>query len=132
MSNALQNQVDGHHYTDMVMQPVELAYLVGGTPCFCKLAKYATRIKGDRQVNLDKAIHCIELEWAIRENHPQMVEEGYPLLNSEAKLEQAAMLVKFFTKDENIQYALISMLTGNYSNAVTFIQNVKRKVENGE
>ena len=62
MSNAFDNQVDGDHYTKMAMQPIELAYLVGGTPCFCKLAKYATRIKGERQINLDKAIHCIELE----------------------------------------------------------------------
>ena len=132
MSNALENQVDGHHYTDMVMQPVELAYLVGGTPCFCKLAKYATRVKGDRQVNLDKAIHCIELEWTIRENYPDMVQEKYPLLVSPAQLHQAAMLVKFFTKDQDIQYALISMLNGDYSNAIRFIQDVKRKVSNGK
>lgn len=134
MSNAFDSQVDGHHYTDMMMQPLELAYLVGGTPCFCKLAKYATRVKGDRQVNLDKAIHCITLEQSMMEYQSAMVKAHYPLLTNEVQKQQAYMLIKFYTKDIDIQYALISMLEGDYVTAVGFIQDVKRKVAlaNGE
>lgn len=62
MSNALEQQVGGSHYKDMKMQPAELAYKVGGSPMFCKLAKYLTREKGDRNMNLEKALHCIALE----------------------------------------------------------------------
>ena len=62
MSNALEQQVGGSHYKDMDMQPAQLAYMVGGSPMFCKLAKYLTRKKGDRNENLNKALHCIALE----------------------------------------------------------------------
>ena len=62
MSNALEQQVGGTHYKDMKMQPAELAYKVGGSPMFCKLAKYLTRDKGERVDNLNKALHCIALE----------------------------------------------------------------------
>ena len=62
MSNALEQQVGGSHYKDMDMQPAQLAYMVGGSPMFCKLAKYLTRDKGNRNENLNKALHCIALE----------------------------------------------------------------------
>lgn len=62
MSNALNTQVDGNHYKEQKMQPLELAYRVNGSPCFTKLAKYASRKKVDRLGDLKKAIHCIQLE----------------------------------------------------------------------
>ena len=61
-TNALDVQIDGDHYKKQPIQPVELAYYVNGTPCFCKLAKYLTRDKGDKLVNIKKALHCIGLE----------------------------------------------------------------------
>lgn len=60
--SALDTQIDGSHYKVQKIQPIQLAYYVGGTPAFCKLAKYLTRDKGDRKTNLDKAVHCISLE----------------------------------------------------------------------
>ena len=62
MTTPLNKQIDGHHYTDQYLQPVEAAYLLNATPCWCKLDKYLTRIKGDKLTNLEKALHCIELE----------------------------------------------------------------------
>lgn len=61
-SSALDTQIDGSHYKQQKMQPIELAYRVNGSPCFTKLAKYASRRKVDRLGDLKKAIHCIQLE----------------------------------------------------------------------
>lgn len=60
--SALDNQVGGSHYKDLVIQPAEyseknkLSYLEGS------VVKYVTRwrLKGGIQ-DLEKAIHCIEL-----------------------------------------------------------------------
>lgn len=60
--SALDIQVSGDHYKKLKMQPIELAYRVNGSPCFTKLAKYASRRKVDRLGDLKKAIHCIQLE----------------------------------------------------------------------
>ena len=64
--SAFDKQVDGNHYKNQVVQPFELAYLVaGGDAGFCKFVKYLTRDKGDRKVNLEKAIHVTELKAQI-------------------------------------------------------------------
>ncbi len=128
MSNAFDNQVDGDHYTKMAMQPIELAYLVGGTPCFCKLAKYATRIKGERQINLDKAIHCIELERTLMQNSTYMVRENYPSMTNAAKHDQAMLLIDFFTKDPLIRVALKHMYNSSYLDAVEAIKQLKERI----
>lgn len=127
MSNAFDSQIDGHHYTDMVMQPIELAYLVGGTPCFCKLAKYSTRIKGDRMINLDKAIHCIALESTLMEEQSWMVQENYPSLINKAKADQAKMLIDLFTKDPLIRSALKCMYHSQYNDAIHCIRKLKER-----
>lgn len=132
MSNAFDNQIDGHHYTDMVMQPIELAYLVGGTPCFCKLAKYSTRVKGDRMINLDKAIHCIALEATMMEKHSFMVQENYPATTNRAKTDQAMLLIDFFTKDPLIRVALKCMYCSQYQDAIVAIEKLKEQVSNGK
>lgn len=59
---AIEQQVGGNHYKEMDYQPFEFAMDVGGTPAICKVAKYLTRVKGDRLENLRKAYHCIQLE----------------------------------------------------------------------
>jgi hypothetical protein len=64
--DALQTQIGGDHYKSLKMQPMELAYLIGGSPCFMNVTKYITRNKGDRLENLQKAYHCIQLESQLR------------------------------------------------------------------
>lgn len=65
--SALQQQIAGDHYTKMRMQPIELAYYLHASPCFCKLAKYLTRDKGNRLEDLKKALHVIRLEKELYE-----------------------------------------------------------------
>jgi hypothetical protein len=64
--SALKEQVDGNHYTEMEIQPIELAYKVSGTPGFCKVVKYLTRDKGSKRKNLEKALHCVKLDEELR------------------------------------------------------------------
>ncbi len=59
---AAKEQVGGNHYAKLEYQPFEFAMDVGGTPAMCKVAKYLTRDKDDRLVNLRKAYHVIDLE----------------------------------------------------------------------
>lgn len=75
MSNdtARDKQVGGDHYKNMKLQPLELTYIVGGSPVFCKVAKYITRKKDDRKLNLEKAIHCLQFEF----EHIQQRVENY-------------------------------------------------------
>ena len=65
--SALETQQGGNHYKTMKLQPVELSYKIGATPCFLKLAKYLTRNKNDKKENLEKAYHCICLEEELSE-----------------------------------------------------------------
>ena len=55
--SALNKQVAGNHYKVQKIQPIELAYMLGQTPAFCKVCKYATRIKDDPVQQLNKALH---------------------------------------------------------------------------
>lgn len=128
MSDALNSQVDGDHYKRLKMQPLELAYLVGGTPCFTKLAKYVTRDKGDRMINLDKAIHCIRIEQQINETSTYHLMECYPLLSSYAKQDQAHMIINMFSDDPFIQAALKAMLRQDYDQAVAEVEGLKRSL----
>ena len=59
--SAIDTQEGGSHYKDQKVQPMELAYYIGGTPAFCKLSKYM-RVKEDQAEDLRKAYHCIEFE----------------------------------------------------------------------
>lgn len=61
-TNALDVQVGGDHYKNVAMQPVQLAYMVGGSPAFKDVAKYLTRQKENREQDLQKALHYIQLE----------------------------------------------------------------------
>lgn len=131
MSDALKTQVDGDHYKKQKIQPIELAYLIGATPCFTKLAKYMTRDKGDRNINLDKAIHCVNIEKEIHQNAMYHVLDSYPLLTSYAKCDQAAMLINLFSDDPYVQAALKAMLNRNYDEAVAEVEALKRSL-NGE
>ncbi len=59
---AINEQVGGDHYKNMAYQPFEFAMDLGGLPAMCKVAKYLTRTKDDRMLNLRKAYHVINLE----------------------------------------------------------------------
>lgn len=46
----------------MRIQPFKLAYTVAnGDAGFCKIVKYITRVKGDRNINLQKALHVVDM-----------------------------------------------------------------------
>ena len=72
----LDRQVGGGHYKELGCQPLELTYLNYGyeglrAAVYCKVNKYQLRTKGDPVVNLEKAIHCLEiqLEFLKKENN---------------------------------------------------------------
>lgn len=112
--NALDVQVDGDHYKKLRLQPIELAYLVGGTPCFCKLAKYGSREKVDRSIDLKKALHCISLEMQLRIKYPSLFEQNYRA-KTDAEMDNAEAWIEIFTQDELLRKALYHMLGGSYA-----------------
>jgi hypothetical protein len=70
--SALDKQVGGDHYKTQGIQPLEITYLNYGyeglsAAVYTKVNKYLTRDKGDHLENLDKAIHCIEIQKEIYE-----------------------------------------------------------------
>lgn len=132
MSNALSTQIDGTHYKNQKMQPIELAYLVGGTPCFTKLAKYLTRDKGDKIINLNKAIHCIQIEQEISSKASYHILESYPSLQSYAKSDLAGMVIDVFSEDEQIREALKSMYNQRYEDAISAVTILKSMLGVGE
>ena len=60
--SALDEQVDGDHYKDMQIQPIEYCHLNKLGPAESAAIKYLTRykVKGGLK-DLRKAIHCIEM-----------------------------------------------------------------------
>jgi len=112
--SALDIQIDGNHYKTQKIQPIELAYKIGGTPAFCKLAKYITREKGDKKTNLQKAYHCICLEEALFD----YVDVNYPLecIDKELIAEYEDLICEF-NNNLLIQTALINMHYRNYDSA---------------
>lgn len=63
---SMSKQVDGTHYLNMGIQPLEVTFLNFGyaglkASVHTKVIKYITRDKGDEVVNLKKAIHCLEI-----------------------------------------------------------------------
>lgn len=132
MSNALNVQVDGDHYKKQKMQPIELAYLIGATPCFTKLAKYITRDKGDRNINLDKAIHCISIEKEISEQAYTLISESYNIFTNYKGKEQAFMLIDIFSEDEDIRFALKYMLQRDYNNAIKHVFKFKDRMNGSD
>lgn len=118
--SALETQQGGNHYKTMKLQPVELGYKIGATPCFVKLAKYLTRNKNDKKENLEKAFHCICLEEDLSEYtvfYPDNSDIEFVGL-SEHKDE----LIDKFSENVFIRNALAAMYDRNYKVAK---QNVK-------
>jgi hypothetical protein len=67
VSNPLDKQVGGNHYKDQGLQPFEITYANFGyegirASVYTKVNKYLTRAKGDHKENLEKAIHCLQIQ----------------------------------------------------------------------
>lgn len=112
--SALDRQQDGDHYKTLKMQPLELAYRVNGSPCFTKLAKYASRRKVDRLGDLKKAIHCIQLEKEL----------GNPYEAIRVDKKFFYNILEQFTDDPLLWLALDEMYHGRYDFAVKFISYI--------
>ena len=65
--SALESQVGGDHYKNQGVQPFEITYKNFGyeglqAAVYTKVNKYLTRDKGDHQENVEKAIHCLQIQ----------------------------------------------------------------------
>ena len=65
--SALESQVGGDHYKNQGIQPFEITYKNFGyeglqAAVYTKVNKYLTRDKGDHQENVEKAIHCLQIQ----------------------------------------------------------------------
>jgi hypothetical protein len=127
MTNALTMQEDGNHYKVMKIQPIELAYRLNGSPCFCKLAKYLTRDKGDKLTNLRKAKHCIQLEQELLE-----LGFGEEYVFNYHSAQYANAQIEQFTDVPLYQTALKEMYSGFTENAIAAVEQCIRMVEAGE
>lgn len=113
--SALDKQVAGQHYKNQKVQPIQLAYMLGQTPAFCKVLKYATRIKDDPVQQLNKALHCIELDEELKE---------YQHLYCKASIDHACDMIEDFTEDANLRACLIAMHMGDYMTARFYMQDM--------
>lgn len=116
--SALEIQIEGDHYKKLKMQPLELAYLVNGSPCFTKLAKYASRIKFDRLADLKKAIHCIQLEEELN----KITDNVYTKIRVTDDYFYATL--RKFCENGYLFNALDAMYHGDYAEAITNIEMI--------
>lgn len=119
----LGTQIEGQHYTSMKLQPVQLAYMLYGTPCLCKLAKYLTRDKGDKLTNLKKALHCIKLEQDLIEYADTYLDMSDRLVSAE----DGKALIFQFTDNDSYRKALFHLWVGNYECAILTVEDIIRK-----
>lgn len=120
--SALDVQIDGQHYKNQKIQPIELAYMIGGTPAFCKLAKYLTREKNDKKINLQKAYHCICLEEELAEYTKYYINDHEDFYNYYDQSWSVDEMINSFSDNVFIQNALAAMYDRNYKVAK---ENVK-------
>lgn len=115
---ATDNQVDGTHYNKLKIQPLMLAYQLNASPCFCKLAKYISRDKDNKLVQLEKAKHVIELERELinEDSLYGSIELHYDLINIEHVEKIKAFAVQFDTPN-CIMHCLNAMFVGDYDTA---------------
>ena len=64
--SAFDNQVGGSHYKELGVEPLKLTLLNKGYEafagaCYCKIAKYTSRIKEDEIQQLRKARHVLDM-----------------------------------------------------------------------
>ena len=125
-------QIDGSHYVSMKLQPLQLTYLLSETPCFCKVAKYLTRIKNDKLTQHEKALHCTQLEEVLYEinsdNYPEEVLEllpfGHCVNYTTVGGDLAHKLIDVFTEDVEIRKILKDFNSGEFEYAIKGIQAI--------
>lgn len=120
--SGLGTQVSGTHYTSMKLQPVQIAYMLYATPCFCKLAKYLTRDKGDKLTNLKKALHCIKLEQDLIEYADVYLDNLDRLVSAE----DGEALIFQFTDNDSYRKALFHLWVGNHESAILTVEDIIR------
>lgn len=113
--SALDTQEAGNHYKGQKVQPIELAYYLGGTPAFCKLAKYISRDKDDKAEDLRKAYHCIQLEEQLQ----YFAKKNYKYEDWEFVL----YWLERFSSNSNIQKALKALTRYDYEDALYWTKN---------
>jgi len=64
---AIESQVAGNHYKTLGIQPIEITFANFGYAgikhaCYTKVNKYLTREKGEHRENIEKAIHCLQMQ----------------------------------------------------------------------
>ena len=115
--SALETQFGGNHYKVMKVQPVELGYKLGATPCFVKLAKYLTREKNDKKENLSKAFHCICLEQDLVQYGKYYITDHEDFYNYYANDWVVDNMIDEFSDNIFIRNALAAMYDRNYEAA---------------
>ena len=63
---AMRSQIGGNHYLDGI-QPLEITYANFGyqgirAAIYTKVNKYLHRSKDDHRLNIEKAIHCLQMQ----------------------------------------------------------------------
>lgn len=135
VDGAAKTQVGGTHYTELSIQPIEVAYLINASPCFTKLAKYISRSKGNRLEDIDKALHVIELERNLTKRtfsllsmptrrSPRVLSYYSGITPSEAEsiIKEYASQFKYFSE---VYSALVEMVMGNYDKAIDAVNRLK-------
>lgn len=118
-TNALNIQVAGNHYKTQKIQPIELTYILGQTAAFCKVCKYTTRVKDNPLQQVDKAIHCIQLEETLVDHMCKY---------SPLSWEMSASYIKDFTEDTDLREALKCMVNKNYKGAISALNKLRSKL----
>ena len=73
--SALNTQVAGDHYKKQGLQPFEITFANFGykgvqAAVYTKVNKYLTREKGDHRENVEKAIHCLQIQLELYNPKP--------------------------------------------------------------
>ena len=122
--SALDTQIQGTHYKNVKIQPIEIAYMLGASPAWCKLAKYLSRDKGDKKINLQKAVHCIQLDMEL-----QYCSYYHSLADvCDGNLFMIYDFANQFTEDDNFADALINLYSGYHNlaidNVIAYARNI--------
>lgn len=123
--SALDTQIQGTHYKNVKIQPIELAYMLGASPALCKLMKYLSRDKNDKKINLQKAVHCIQLEQELFKKYKSYEESAEYALTQSYTPDWINSVNEFsnqFTKSEAFSRAIISMYRTDYNSAIAYVK----------
>ena len=127
--SALDTQIEGNHYKNVKIQPIELAYKLGASPAFCKLAKYLSRDKGDKKINLKKARHCIQLEKDLQGHNYYDSSMSLALTYEDHNHSYLIHIFsKQFTENSDFENALDNMLHCYYDLAVSCVEDYAKSL----